>query len=93
MSFIESCFQMRFYSNVYGVYLFLEIIKNKNTVYLTYANVIKFMKFTSNWHDAKSVERQKTSFPKELVENAGLCKPVLNKIMTIHTNNAGIKIS
>ena len=58
MSFIESCFQMRFYSNVYGVYLFLEIIKNKNTVYLTYANVIKFMKFTSNL--ARCKKRRKT---------------------------------
>ena len=58
MFFIESCFQMRFYSNVYGVYLFLEIIKNKNTVYLTYANVIKFMKVTSNL--ARCKKRRKT---------------------------------
>ena len=27
---------------------------------------------------------QKTSFPKESVENTGLYKPVLNKLMTTH---------
>ena len=35
-------------------------------------------------HNAKSAERQKTSFPKESVENVDLYKPVLNKIMTTH---------
>ena len=35
-------------------------------------------------HNVKSSEKQKTSFPKESVENAGLYKPVLNKIMTTH---------
>ena len=35
-------------------------------------------------HNANSAERQKTSFSKELVENAELYKPVLNKIMTTH---------
>ena len=35
-------------------------------------------------HNAKSSERQKTSFPKESVENAGLHKPVLKKVMTTH---------
>ena len=50
------------------------------------ANVIKFRKATSNSirHYSKSAERQKTSFPKESVENADLYKPVFNKIMTIH---------
>ena len=44
------------------------------------------MKVTLNSfrHNAKSVEKQKTSFPKEPVENADLYKPVLNKIMTTH---------
>ena len=44
------------------------------------------MKVTSNLirHNAKSAERQKTSFPKESVENADLYKPVLNKIVTTH---------
>ena len=32
----------------------------------------------------KSTERQKTSFPNELVEHADLYKPVLNQIMTLH---------
>ena len=32
----------------------------------------------------KSSERQKTSFPKESVENADFHKPTLNKIMTTH---------
>ena len=36
------------------------------------------------WHNAKSVERQKTSLSKESVENTDLHKPVLNKIMTIN---------
>ena len=31
--------------------------------------------------NTKSAGRQKTSFPKEKVENADLYKPVLNKIM------------
>ena len=45
----------------------------------------KFMKSTSNSEQAKitkSAERQKTSLPKEQVENTDLHKPVLNKIMT-----------
>ena len=44
----------------------------------------RFMKSTSNSEQAgntKSAERQKTSFPKEQVENTDLCKPILNKIM------------
>ena len=50
---------------------------NKNTEYLNndYANVIKFMNIksiTSGQH--KKVERQKNSFPKELVENVDLYK-------------------
>ena len=32
-------------------------------------------------HNAKSAERQKTSYPKESIENADLYKPVVNKIM------------
>ena len=44
------------------------------------------MKVTLNSirHNAKSVEKQKTSFPKESVENVDLYKPVPNKIMTAH---------
>ena len=30
--------------------------------------------------------KRKTSFPKEILENANPHKPVLNKIMTIHTS-------
>ena len=30
----------------------------------------------------KSAKNKKTRFPKESVENADFCKPVLNKIMT-----------
>ena len=44
--------------------------------------MLKLLK--SFWHNAKSSEKQKTSFPKESVENADLYKPVLNKIMTTH---------
>ena len=43
------------------------------------------MKGASNSEQAvitKSAERQKTSLPKEQVENTELHKPVLNKIMT-----------
>ena len=32
----------------------------------------------------KSAERQKTSFPKEQIENTDLYKPVLNKIMATY---------
>ena len=44
------------------------------------------MKVTLNSirHKEKSVEKQKTSFPKGSVENAVLYKPVLSKIMTTH---------
>ena len=44
------------------------------------------MKITLNsfWHSAKGAEKQKTSFPKGLVENADLYKPVLNKILTTY---------
>ena len=45
----------------------------------------KFMKSTSNSEQAvitKNAERQKTSLPKEQVENTDLHKPLLNKIMT-----------
>ena len=45
-----------------------------------------FMKVTLNSfrHNAKSVEKHKTSFPNKSAENAELYKPVLNKIITIH---------
>ena len=45
----------------------------------------KFMKSSSKSKQAvntKRAERQKTSFPKEQIENADLYKFVLNKIMT-----------
>ena len=45
----------------------------------------KFVKSASNSEQTvitKSAERQKTSSPKEWVENTDLYKPVLNKIMT-----------
>ena len=35
-------------------------------------------------YNAKTAERQKTSFPKEWLENADLYRPVMNKIMTTH---------
>ena len=42
------------------------------------------MKVTLNSirHNVKSAEKQKTSFPKESVENADLYKTILNKILT-----------
>ena len=45
----------------------------------------KFVKSSSKLGQAvntKSAERQKISFPKEQIENAGLYKSVFNKIMT-----------
>ena len=33
-------------------------------------------------HNTESIEKQRTSFPKELVENADLYKAILIKIMT-----------
>ena len=41
------------------------------------------MKVTLNsiQHNTKSIEKQRTSFPKELVENADLYKAMLIKIM------------
>ena len=45
----------------------------------------KFMKIISNLdqtENTKSTERQKTSLPKEQIENTDLYKPVLTKIMT-----------
>ena len=68
---------------------FLEIGENKNTDYLNKewlcdVNVIKFIKVTSNSirQNAKSIEKQKTNFPKESVKNTDLYKPVFNKIIT-----------
>ena len=42
------------------------------------------MEVASNSTLAKIGERQKTSFPKESVENTDLHKAALNKIMTTH---------
>ena len=54
---------------------------------IDYANVMKFMKIniefdTEQVENTKSAWRQKTSFPKESVENEDLYIPVLNKVMT-----------
>ena len=49
-----------------------------------YANVVKFTKVTSNLTQDRKCRKTKTSFPKKLVENADLKKPVLNKTMTTH---------
>ena len=59
---------------------FLRIYRAPDTYYTKndYTNVIE------QAGNLKSAERQKTSFPKEYVENADLHKPVLNKIMTTH---------
>ena len=45
-----------------------------DTYYLnnTYANVMKFMKVTSNLTQGRRCGKKKTSFPKESVENADL---------------------
>ena len=61
--------------------------KTPDTYYInsSYTNVQKFMKSTSNSEQTvitKSTERQKSSFPKEQLENTDLHKPLLNKIMT-----------
>ena len=61
--------------------------KTRDTYYInnSYTNVQKFMKSTLNSEQTvitKSIERQKTSFPKEHLENTDLHKPLLNKIMT-----------
>ena len=42
------------------------------------------MKVTLNLTQCKKRRKTKTSFSKKLVENAGLYKPVLNKIRTTH---------
>ena len=45
----------------------------------------KFMKITSDSEQTENKKRRKTnktSFPKEKVENTDLHKPVLNKVMT-----------
>ena len=54
--------------------------------WLCNANVIKFIKVTLNstWPNAKRVEKEKTVFPKESVENSDLYEPVLNKILAAH---------
>ena len=46
--------------------------------------VVKFTKVTSNLTQDRKCRKTKTSFPKKLVENADLKKPLLNKIMTTH---------
>ena len=57
-----------------------------------YANVIKFIKITSNSTQnkqkiQKAQKDKNTNFPNDTVENADLQKPVLNKIRPL-TNNA-----
>ena len=81
---------MCLYSNAYDAYLFLETKESKNLEYLTpaiyndHANVIKFMKVSSNSTKSENAEIQTTSFSKESVENGDLFKPVLNNIMTTY---------
>ena len=57
------------YSNVYDA---ISLFKNK------------WEQKHNTWYNARRAEIQKTSFPKESVENADLYKPILNKIMTTH---------
>ena len=65
MFFIKSFLQMCLYSNAYDAYLFLEIKESKNLEYLTpaiyndHANVIKFMKVSSN--STQSEKRRNTN--------------------------------
>ena len=47
--------------------------------YKVYVAYIEFNK--EQEENAKSTERQKTSFPEESVENVGFYKPVFNKII------------
>ena len=93
MFFIKSCTQS-FMTRICFYKLF-PIHESKTRVLDTYyinkdsANVIKFMKIKSNsTHNRqktrKSTDRQKITFPKELIENADFFKHVLNKIMTRH---------
>ena len=54
-----------------------------------YANVIKFIKITSNsMQNRQKIQKaqndKKINFPKEQEENVDLCKPVLRKIKTTH---------
>ena len=54
-----------------------------------YANVVKFMKITSNSaQNRQKIQKvqnvKKTSFPKEQEENADLCKPIFRKIKTTY---------
>ena len=48
----------------------------------TYFNVLTQKIWFKTKNTEESIERWKTSFPKEIVENEDLHKPVLNKIMT-----------
>ena len=48
-----------------------------------YKNDIEF-KTKKQVESAENTGRQKTSFPREYIENAHLCKGALNKIMAIH---------
>ena len=66
--------------------------ENKNKQYLTppyytsndFANVLKFMKVTSNSAQCKKAQKnKKLVFKKKSVENADLYKPVLNKIVQL----------
>ena len=75
-------------------YLLLKIREKKKTQSTSYLykqwlcneNVLKFINVTLNsiQHKVKSVAKQKTSFPKESIENADFYKLVLNKIMITH---------
>ena len=82
MFFIKSCARS-FMTRIYFYKLFL-INKIKNTEYLNndYTNVTKFTKIQHITGRKHKRRKTKNSFPKNLVENPDLYKPVLNKIMT-----------
>ena len=48
----------------------------------TYFNILLQNVWFKTKKNTESTERRKTSFPKEVVENADLHKPLLNKTMT-----------
>ena len=48
----------------------------------TYFNVSDSKYLIQNKKNTEIIGRRKTSFPKEIAENADLHKPVINKIMT-----------
>ena len=74
------------YSNFYDAICFYKlflIIENKNS-YHHKVNTDYIELGTEQAENTKSQERQKTSLPKEWVENVDLYKPMLNKIMTTY---------